>query len=122
LPIILKVLVALMALLFLALALNFMLNPLAASAAFSILPEGAFGLNTVRGDLGGLFFGCALMLVVGLWRGEGVWFLAVAVLMGSIALGRLLGFALDGLVANNLPAFALELLFALALVGAYRRS
>jgi hypothetical protein len=117
---ILQVLVGLMALLFLGLALNFLFNPLGGAAQFAVQPEGILGLNSIRGDFGGLFLGGAILLIVGLLRREGAWLLAVAVLMGSIALGRLLGFVLDGFAGNNLPAFILEVVFVAVLVQASR--
>lgn len=118
----LTALVALIALVMLGLGLNFMFNPVTMAAQFALVPDGIVGLNTIRGDLGGLFLASAMMLAVGLARGQQVWFLAVAVLMGSIALGHFLGFVIDGFAGNNLPAFLLEIVFVVVLVLAHRRT
>jgi len=109
-----------MALAFFGIALNFLFDPLAGAAQFAVVPEGIRGLNTVRGDLGGLFLGAALLLGTGLLRGQTVWFLAVAVVMGAIAVGRLLGFALDGWSGNSVMEFAGELGIIAVLVLAHR--
>ena len=115
-------LVALLALLFLGLALNFLFNPLTAGAQFGVVPDGIVGLNTLRGDLGGLFLACSVMLLVGMVRAERLWYLAVAGIMAAIALGRLLGFVMDGFAGNNLPAFVAEIVFIAILATAYRQS
>jgi len=115
-----QVAVGLMALAFFGIALNFLFDPLAGAAQFAVVPDGIRGLNTVRGDLGGLFLGAALLLGTGLLRGQTVWFLAVAVVMGAIAVGRLLGFALDGWSGNSVMEFAGELGIIAVLVLAHR--
>jgi len=47
---------------------------------------------------------------------------AVAGIMAAIALGRLLGFVMDGFAGNNLPAFVAEIVFIAILATAYRQS
>jgi hypothetical protein len=111
-----------LALLLLAIGLNFLFNPVAAAAQFGLAAEGVRGLNSVRGDLGGLFLGSAVLLGIGLVRRQGACFLAVAVLMGAIASGRLVGFVLDGRSGNSIAEFVLELVIVAVLVLAYRRS
>jgi hypothetical protein len=112
---------ALIGLLFLGLGLNFMFNPVSMAAGFGLVAEDVSGLNSIRGDFGGLFLAMSMMVAVGLASGQRLWFLAVAVLLGCIALGRLLGFVLDGFAGNNVPAFLLELVLALILLMAHRR-
>ena len=59
-------------------------------------PLGEMGLNTLRGDMGGMFLASTALIGLGLFLKKGEWLLAVAVLMLFIAAGRLVGFAVDG--------------------------
>jgi len=117
-----KAIPALIALLFLVMGINFVLDPVAGAAQVGVEPLGVDGLNTIRGDLGGLFLSCAILLILGLWRSEGAWFIAVAVLMLVIASGRLIGFVVDGSPGEaTLTAFGFELVIAAGLIYASRR-
>ena len=61
----------------------------------------------------------AVLLVLGLVQQKAQWFYAVAILMGLIALGRLIGFVLDGGPSDvTLPAFIAELVFVVILTFA----
>ncbi|HEY5645353.1 MAG TPA: DUF4345 family protein [Pseudomonadales bacterium] len=108
------------ALLFLVMGAGFVTDPAGGAASLGLTPEGVHGLNTLRGDIAGLFVGSALMLVLGLVRREPIWLLAVAVLMAVIALGRLVGFVVDGAPAQpTLVALGVEIFVtALLLVAA----
>jgi hypothetical protein len=112
--------VGLMAVAFAAMAGIFLFDPLAGAAQFAVAPEGVRGLNTLRGDLGGLFLAAAVLLGCGLWWRQTLWFLAVAVMMAAIAFGRLFGFVVDGWAGNSLPEFFGELLIIAVLVLAHR--
>ena len=118
----LRIVVALFALLFLIMGVNLMLAPVSGAEGMAVTPIGEAGLSTLRGDLGGLFVGSALLLVLGLIQRKAEWFLAVAVLMALIALGRLLGFVLDGNPSQpTLIAFGFELVITCILVLASRK-
>jgi hypothetical protein len=117
-----RILVGLVALLFLGLGLNLLFNPDAGAAQFALVPEGIRGLNSIRGDLGGLFVGAATLLGIGLVRREATWLLAVAVVIGAIALGRLVGFLLDGLAGNSIAQFAVEVAIVAVLLVAHRQA
>ncbi len=67
------------------------------------------GLSSLRGDIGGLFLGMGLMLALGLWQRNATWFLAVALLMGTIAFGRLVGFVADGVTGMAMANFIIEI-------------
>lgn len=117
-----KVIPGLVALLFLVMGLNCVLDPMAGAEQMAIAPLGPDGLNTIRGDLGGLFLGSALLLVVGIWREQGTWLVAVAVVMLLIAAGRLVGFLADGAPGQEtLTAFGFEVVIAVGLIYASRR-
>ena len=117
-----KIIPALIALLFLVMGISFVFDPAAGAAQVGVTPLGADGLNTIRGDLGGLFLSCAILLLLGIWRGEGAWLISVAVLMLVIASGRLIGFVVDGSPGEApLTAFISELVIAAGLIYSSRR-
>jgi hypothetical protein len=116
-----KIVVGLMALLFLALGFGAMFNPANAPMQFGIEAAGITGLSTIRGDLGGLFIGSAVILAWGVLRGQTMMFLAVAVLMGTIACGRLVGFVVDGASSDVMTPFVIELVMVVVLVFAHMR-
>jgi len=117
-----KIIPGLVALLFLVMGVNCVLDPMAGAAQMAIAPIGPEGLSTIRGDLGGLFLGSALLLVLGIWREQGTWLVAVAVFMLVIAAGRVVGFVLDGAPGQTtLTAFGFEIVIAVGLLYASRR-
>ena len=119
---VLRVLVGLFALLFLFLGLQLMLAPESGAVGLSVTPIGEHGLNSLRGDMGGMFVGCGVLLVLGLVQRKAAWLLSVALLMGLIACGRLLGFALDGNPSSTtLVALGFEIGMAAVLVLASRK-
>lgn len=114
-----KVVVGLIALLLLVMAFNLMFDPADSALGFNVTPIGIDGLGTLRADLGGMFLASAVLLVLGLVQQKAQWFYAVAILMGLIALGRLIGFVLDGGPSDvTLPAFIAELVFVAILTFA----
>ncbi|MCZ6710311.1 MAG: DUF4345 family protein [Gammaproteobacteria bacterium] len=116
-----KVVVALFAVLFVVLGAGVMLDPSSAPAQFGVESLGLVGSSTLRGDLGGMFIGAALMLAWGLLSGRTTLFLAVAVLMGSIAFGRTIGFFVDGANGQVIMPFVVELVMVVILVFAHLR-
>jgi len=119
---VLKILIGIYALLMGYLGVAAMLDPAGVAPQYGLDPLGALGLSTIRGDIAGLFLASAVMLVVGLVRRETLWFLAVALLMVLIAIGRGVGMALDGLVEQAQTAFIVELVSAGILIWAHRRA
>ena len=117
----LKILVGLIALLLLFMGVSAMLAPSGAAVNFGVTPEGIVGLSTLRGDIGGMFVAGGVMLTLGILRGQTIWFLATALLMGLIALGRLIGFVVDGVEQSVLTPFIFELVFVAIFVVAHRQ-
>jgi len=118
----LRLLVGAFALLFLVMGAGFLFDPAGSAAGLAVTPEGVHGLNTLRGDMAGLFLGSTVLLILGLVRREATWLLAVVVLMVVIALGRLVGFALDGAPAQEtIVAFGFEVVIAAVLLLAARK-
>lgn len=118
----LKVIVGLFALLFLFMGVGFMFEPATNATNLALSPLGEHGLNTIRGDLGGLFIGCTGLLALGILQRRGEWLLAVALIMSTIALGRLVGFVLDGGASQaTLVAFGFEVVIAIVMVITSRK-
>ncbi len=117
----LKIVVGLIAVLLLIGGVSAVIDPSSAATSMGVTPEGILGLSTLRGDIGGMFVTGTVLLVLGIVRGQTLWFLAVAVLMGMIALGRLVGFVVDGVESSVLTPFVFEVVFVVLLVFAHRQ-
>jgi hypothetical protein len=119
--ILVRTLIGLIALFFIAWGLRFFFTPEAMAAEFAIAPNGVAGLSTIRGDLGGAFLAIGFFSAMGLRRGARHWLYAAAALLAAVALGRLVGFAFDGTPPAVVIPFSTELAFIAALVYAARR-
>ena len=82
-------------------------------------PEGAAGLNTMRGFLGGLFVGSSIVLATGLATGNTTFFLAVATVMSAVVVGRLIGIAVDGFDKKVVFPLVLEVVMVMIFVDAH---
>ena len=116
-----KVLIVVLCLPLIALGVGAMFNPAVMSGNFAVDPRGIPGLSTIRGDIGGLLLGSAILMLVGIWRGNTTWFLAAAVMMSTVAFGRLVGFVVDGLDAAVAPAFVIEIVITAVMITVHRR-
>ena len=117
----LKIVSGLFALLFLFMGVGHMFDPAANAEGVGLSPLGEMGLNTLRGDMGGMFLASTALIGLGLFLKKGEWLLAVAVLMLFIAAGRLVGFAVDGNPAQpTLVAFGFEIVIAAVLFATSR--
>ncbi|CAB5098387.1 hypothetical protein D3OALGA1CA_1264 [Olavius algarvensis associated proteobacterium Delta 3] len=65
-------------------------------AILAVEPQGAAGLSTIRGFLGGLFIGSSIVLATGLVTDNTTFILAVAMTMSVVVTGRCVGLAMDG--------------------------
>lgn len=59
-------------------------------------PVGLVGNATIRADIGGLFAGLAIMLVMAAWKQSRMWALGALVLAGCALAGRLISVVADG--------------------------
>lgn len=105
----LKALVAVIAALLGVLGLRWMFAPASAAAEVGIGLGDAVALNTARGDLGGLFIAGALLCGVGLARGNAGFLEAAALVLGCVAVGRVVGVVVDGFSPAALVAIVVEL-------------
>ena len=118
---VIRILIALLCLPLLGLGLAAMFNPVGMGPEFAVEPQSIHALNTIRGNLGGLLLSAALITVIGLWCNNTTWFLATAVIMGTVAFGRLIGFVFDGVDMATVPAFVIELVIIGVMVLAYQK-
>ncbi len=117
----LKIVVGVISLLLLFLGLGAVIEPSVSATQFGLTPNGIVGLSTLRSDIGGMFVTGGVLLALGLVRGQTLWFLAVALLMGFIALGRLVGFVVEVFDKRLLMQFIFELVFVVVLFVAHRQ-
>ncbi len=115
----LQIFIGLSCLLLSGLGLMALFRPDKMATAQSIVPQGSAGLNTIRGLLGGLFLACVVMLSLGLATQTSLWFVAVAIVMGGIVSGRILGLLFDDFDKSVLPPLAIEVLIGSVLLTAH---
>jgi hypothetical protein len=107
----LKGLVAVIGILMSVLGLRWVFAPESAAADLGITLGGAVGMNSARGDLGGLFIAGALFCFLGLARRDGRWLQAAALLLACVAVGRAIGIFVDGFASQSGVAIAIELVW-----------
>ncbi len=88
-------------------------------ANFAIEPVGTAGLSTIRSVIGGLFLASVALLVIGLTTGQTLGYVAVAILMAVVAVGRIVGILADGFDKAVLPPLVVELAIIAVLLSAY---
>ncbi|MES0825404.1 DUF4345 family protein [Ruegeria sp. SCP11] len=115
----LQILVGLATLMLAGLGLMSMFAPRRMLANFAVEPNGVPGLSTIRSVIGGLFLASVAMLLIGLTTGQTLGFVAVAILMGIVAFGRIVGIVVDGFDKAVLPPLVVELIIIAVLMSAY---
>lgn len=114
-----RTLLALVALSFAGLGLGVWVSPERAAARFALDAVGTAGFTTVRADLGGLFLGVALLAGAAAWTRRRPFAVAAQLLLGAVALGRLVGWLATGRVGADASDLGVELgaIALLALAG-----
>ena len=115
----LNILVMLAVLMLSGLGIMSMFAPRRMVANFAVEPQGTAGLSTIRSVMGGLFLSSVALLVIGLTTGQTLGYVAVAILMGGIAAGRIVGLLADGFDRAVLPPLIVELVIAAVLMAAF---
>ncbi|KIC41974.1 hypothetical protein RA27_00755 [Ruegeria sp. ANG-R] len=115
----LSILVILAALMLSGLGIMSMFAPRRMVANFAIEPVGTAGLSTIRSVIGGLFLASVALLAIGLTTGQTLGYLAVAILMAVVAVGRIVGILADGFDKAVLPPLVVELAIIAVLMTAY---
>ncbi len=106
--------------LFLALGLGFWAAPDARGARFDIEAIGLYGLSTLRADLGGLFVGMGLLMLVGGWKKHRGMLVAAAVVISAIVIGRVFGAIAGTWTSALVPSLMVEVIAVAALVRCAR--
>ncbi|MEM7445736.1 MAG: DUF4345 family protein [Pseudomonadota bacterium] len=115
----LNILVILAALMLTGLGIMSMFAPRRMVANFGVEPVGTPGLSTIRSVIGGLFLSSVALLAIGLTTGQTLGYVAVAILMSVVALGRIVGILADGFDKAVLPPLVVELVIIAVLISAY---
>ncbi|MTI17099.1 DUF4345 domain-containing protein [Rhodobacteraceae bacterium RKSG542] len=114
-----QILVGAATLMLLGLGTTSMFAPRKMTKNFALEPIGAAGLNTIRSVIGGLFLTSVALLAYGLITGTSQTFVVVALLLGVVALGRLVGILADGFDKAVVPPLLVEFVMVAILLGAY---
>lgn len=117
----LKILIGLLSIPLFVLGMKAMLDPTSMIQKWGMEPQGLTGLNSLRSMFPGVLVGAALMMQIGIWTKNTTWFLATALLMGVLSVGRLLSFVVDGFDAASLPPTVAELVALALLVFAHKK-
>lgn len=117
----LHILVGLVTLMLLGLGTMSMFAPRRMVKNFAIEPVGTAGLSTIRSVIGGLFIASVAMLGFGLATGQTLSFVAVALLLGVVAFGRVVGILTDGFDKAVLPPLVIEIVIIAILIVAYNQ-
>ena len=115
----LQILVGLATLMLFGLGTMSMFAPRRMVKNFAIKPIGTAGLSTIRSIIGGLFLASVALLVSGVVTGQTLAFVAVAILMGVVAAGRVVGIISDGFDKAVVPPLAVELVIIAVLLSAH---
>jgi hypothetical protein len=91
---VLKVIVAVPAILFLVIGLRWLFAPAGVAAEFGMPLLDGLGRSTQIGDLAAFFIGGGAMILLGLLTGQRTWLLAPALLVALTAVFRVLAWAL----------------------------
>ena len=116
---IIQILVGLAALMLTGLGIMSMFAPRKMVGNFAIEPIGTAGLSTIRSVIGGLFLSSVALLAVGLLQGQTILFVAVAAILGVVAIGRLVGIVTDGFDKAVVPPLLVEIVMVTVLLTAY---
>jgi ribonuclease Z len=91
-----RIVSAIFALQFVSLGLTFWVAPELAARRLGVEAVGAAGLSALRADLGGLFFGLALLCAAAAWTRQRLWLASAALMLSAIVVGRLIGMLAAG--------------------------
>jgi hypothetical protein len=116
-----KIFIGLLSILLIVLGMKTMFDPTSMIERFGMDPLGLTGLNSLRSMFPGMLIGSGLMMQLGFWKKNTTWYLAAALLMGVVAFGRILSFAVDGFDPASVPPTVLELLALVVLMVADKK-
>jgi hypothetical protein len=115
-----RLLLAITALASATVGLQAWLNPAKLSASLQLQATGPVGIAALRADVGGIFWGIALLAGIAAWRQSRIWALAGLVVVGSAFAGRMVNLVVSGPQPGTIPPIMIEattiafLLFAIS--------
>ncbi len=116
-----KILAVIASLPLFGLGLASMFVPKSMYEMLNLLPQGTFGINTVRSDIGGMLISSAFMIWLGLWKKNTNWFQATILVMGTLLVGRTISTIADGFTTAAIPAIAVEVYTIIVLYFAIKQ-
>ena len=110
---------ALIGLMFFLIALRWLAQPQLMSIEFSVIPSGLLGWASLRADFGSFFMVAGITAGLAAFGGRGAnhYLCCCGMLMTFAALGRLVGFATDGIPSRGVAPLMVELFTIAVLVG-----
>ena len=115
-----RAIIGLTALLFAGIGFTIWIAPGQAASRLGLHPVDAHGLITVRADFGGLFVGLGIVTAVAFITRRGAWSAAAAVVLGTIAAGRAIGWIDNGGPAGDVTDLVVELVLGAVMVFSAR--
>ena len=91
--VVLRALLLLGGIFYVAMGIGFLLNPVSSGADFGLAPQGTLGLASIRADMTAFFVVAGGCLIWGAWARKGDPMLVTAALMGIAFVGRLVTLA-----------------------------
>ena len=79
--------------------------------------QNATGKNFLRGDMGGLLIGGAVVIFMLLYQGVAQWAAPLIVLMSTVILGRVVSLIVDGKSKQGIQAIIVEVIIIALIVG-----
>ncbi len=104
-----KFLVAIGMLPLLGLGLASMFVPSVMYDILGLKTQNIYGINTIRSDIGGMLISSAIMIAIGLWKKNAIWFRAVILVMTTLLFGRIISTIIDGFTADMMIAVIVEI-------------
>jgi hypothetical protein len=84
------------------------LSPDKLSAALQLQSTGPVGTAALRADVGGLFWGIAVLVTIAAWRQNRTWVLAALAVVGSAFAGRMVNLIANGPQPGTIPPIMIE--------------
>ena len=111
----LRVIIGLFGILFIVLAVGFLLDPVQAASKLGVGPLAPLGLATLRGDFVGFFGAGGILSVMGAVRNDARYLAAPLLMIAMTLAGRLITSAISGFDVAMGPPMLVEALIVLAL-------
>lgn len=96
---------------------QWLIAPETAASGMGITLEGPVAFNQVRGDIGGVFLGLAVVCLLGLVRREPRFLEAGAIALAGVIAGRLVGVVANGFAPEIGMSIAFEVVFVASLLA-----